>query len=819
MYSDNQEINIEDNIPTYEIKFKLGKYDNELLVLSNLEHSHIIINDCTKKEKELICTLKKEQILDVLDTNNKFSVSFLNDFYGYDNLDDAGDILFEYNLTSKEDINVEITHVKENIIEKNRYITYETNINYLDNMISSNFSLMFSGNYKSSCFFKKSQYSKLLLLCTISQPGIYFLEQDNNRIELDEIHYKYNFKIKSIKYNESFEILPEEGHTLDNNYPKILNFSEENSINIILTYSGEFNFNEKLKLNPEKEFLNCKTLVKMIICPIPVSHFNEIGNYSLLYQNSNGGLSTFYEINPFEVFITENKTIEFTIEEEDNNKVIMIGKNGVLYLVTNYKDTENIFDLSEIEKLSFNMYFYIINKNEEYSSTCQFWEPKEEKMRILCQLDNDFELGEHYINLREINFIHRENIKIKIKSKTENIKIKQLDYPIPFLYSDKQEITLEQNEDIYNLKFTQLSYDQKTLYLYKNEMKYTNLDNCRKSNNDLICDVNKNKLIEILSYSGEKFFLGQKLDTEGLYLFTSVLDISFNYIITKEDISIQISNLLTPVVAKNEFIVFETNINNTTIQALVSDYFEIEIKSSQNINNNEKIKCIFKNNNLNNLLLLCNANKDGIYSLGQINPNNLDNINILYNFKLEESTNNHEFDISDEGTKITSVSPLEIAFKGNETHKIKYETENPEKLKGLKLNNESSFELDCEDKIWYKECSINQSHFSKNGSYYTYHSNHKGGKTISYEIPQIKITLVKENETPTDRITDGNGDEEEDNKGLVIGLSIALGMIVVIVVVFLVWHYLRRKSDKDIGLDINKEEIELKVPISSETKE
>ena len=74
--------------------------------------------------------------------------------------------------------------------------------------------------------------------------------------------------------------------------------------------------------------------------------------------------------------------------------------------------------------------------------------------------------------------------------------------------------------------------------------------------------------------------------------------------------------------------------------------------------------------------------------------------------------------------------------------------------------------------------------------------------------------MEKQDENPSD----GN-DDNEDSKGLVIGLSIVAGMIFVIVIVFLVWHYLRRKNSKDISLDINKEDIELKVPISSDAKE
>ena len=76
-----------------------------------------------------------------------------------------------------------------------------------------------------------------------------------------------------------------------------------------------------------------------------------------------------------------------------------------------------------------------------------------------------------------------------------------------------------------------------------------------------------------------------------------------------------------------------------------------------------------------------------------------------------------------------------------EDTRIKYETENPERLKGIKLNNESKFELNCENKIWFKECIINEEHFknSENGYYYTYHSNHLGLKTVAFIITTIFV--------------------------------------------------------------------------------
>jgi hypothetical protein len=773
----------------------------------------IILDKTEIQNKEIICYNKKEKLEEKLqEDQEEFFISAYVDSVGIAYLGAISYITIKKKDFHKDCIYVGINKLLYKTATRREYVAFETNITNISNVLTKEVYLTIK-RIDFRFILKKTEQKPLLLLVRTKDYGNYSLNVINETITWDQIHSQYNFIIGPITNEEVFEI-QDEGTNVIISYPEIFDFTENDAL-IIKYFVSKSETYKNIRINPDSEKdLDCTNDFDKIECIIPKSHFERKPNgyYYTYHLNRLGEYSPFYLLSPIKVILPIENEVVIRIDYDLNQKIKLVGKDGTISFVTELYDELNIFNISEIEEKSLFNSQLKDDLNNVYNTKCRLWKPIKGNIRVFCDFEGLINIKAKYIKLNNITFEYNNQYNITIIQVTDKIQIKSIEGNIPFLYSDKQEITLDQNEDIYNLKFRQLSYEQNPLYLYKNEMKYTSLDNCRKSNNELICDINKNKLIEILSYSGEKFSLGQKLDTEGLYIFNSVLDISFNYDITKEGISIQIGNLLTPIVAKNEFIVYETNINNTNIPALVSDYFEIEIKSSQNINAIEKIKCIFKNNGLNNLLLLCEANKDGIYSLGKINSNNLNNINILYNFKLEESTNNYEFDISDEGTKITSVSPLEIAFKGNETHKIKYETENPEKLKGLKLNNESSFDLDCEDKIWYKECSLNKTHFSKNGSYYTYHTNHKGGKTISYEIPQIKITLEKKDENPS---------EEDDGGsiGLVVGLCIVGGMVLIIAIIFFVWRYLRRKSGKDISLDMDKEEIELKVPISSDAKE
>ena len=44
-------------------------------------------------------------------------------------------------------------------------------------------------------------------------------------------------------------------------------------------------------------------------------------------------------------------------------------------------------------------------------------------------------------------------------------------------------------------------------------------------------------------------------------------------------------------------------------------------------------------------------------------------------------------------------------------------------------------------------------------------------------------------------------------------------MIVIIAIAYGVWYYLKKKDEKDMNLDVEKEDIEVKKPINSEEKE
>ena len=294
--------------------------------------------------------------------------------------------------------------------------------------------------------------------------------------------------------------------------------------------------------------------------------------------------------------------------------------------------------------------------------------------------------------------------------------------------------------------------------LYKNKNQNINLD-CNDKNTEIICNIKKDNIIKILSFSGEKFYVSQLIKSEGILRMNSIFDITINSNgVQKKVINLEITKLLTPFVDMNTYIVYETNIID--IPQITTNYFSISpIK-------NNFAKCLFKksNQNKNNkLLLLCIAQNSGEYSLGKINEITLDNINILYNFKIAETYNNENFTVSYyKSTIIYSVYPKEIDFNKQDSFIISYEMDYPERLSGIKLNNTSK-ELECENKNRIKECKVNQAHFTKNGDYNTYIDNSFGYILETYEISTIKVTLNEGSDPDSDSDSDVNPDDEPDS--------------------------------------------------------
>ena len=135
------------------------------------------------------------------------------------------------------------------------------------------------------------------------------------------------------------------------------------------------------------------------------------------------------------------------------------------------------------------------------------------------------------------------------------------------------------------------------------------------------------------------------------------------------------------------------------------------------------------------------------------------------------------------------VYPTELNFTFADSLIINYLVDNPEKLKGLKLNNDSDQELECEDKNGLKQCNISKSHFKKGRYYYTYYINSYNSSAILYNVDKIRIILGNEEEEEKP--------ESQDNLAIIIG-SVVGGLVIIALIIFFIWRYKRKLSEQDL---------------------
>ena len=461
--------------------------------------------------------------------------------------------------------------------------------------------------------------------------------------------------------------------------------------------------------------------------------------------------------------------------------------------MTDFGDSKKIFKSSELEAKIFKAAFSGNSKN--YSADCHFWKI-EEKFRLICKFNQRIDESKIKLNKSTLSY---NDYKLTVLSEND-LSITQLNSSISFLYSDKQTININEETTEFKLVFKNEQYNKEPLILYKDNNMMQNIYlTCTEETNKIECFIRKDRLVEIMSRSGEKFFLSQLVKSEGILTFDNVLDIIINYEnVVKKNININITKLLTHKVDKNSFIILETETDIDNIPIITTDYFSI------NTNKNDDMKCLFKkisNQKDDKLLLLCQANSPGEYKL-DINEKNLNNLNILYSFKISKNTISEPVTVSEqEGTKIISVYPNSLNLTTLDKLTINYQTENPEKLKNIKLNKDSTSYLECNNKIGMKECIVTQSHFNQSGNYYTYYTNSLGDEVISYEIPKIQINIQK-----SDGGQDKKGGEEKSgiSKSNLIGIivgsvggGLALIAIIVIIVIF-------AKKKKNNSIDVNR---------------
>ena len=793
IYNNVQNIDIDNTKDTYDIRLRYLEYNNEKLILSKKkeESFYILLDECNFEKNDIKCKINRDKIEEILGYDGEiFELNYFDNNLGqliY--LENVFNIRINYKSIKKENVYIGINNLLINNIENNSYIAYETNITNINNLISNKFILNQSDSTQMPCLLKKDINQKLLLICKMTNIGTFTLGEIKQELILDYINIKYNLLIQPVLNNDKF-IVDGNGGSILFASPMILDFYENDSLTIYF-YSNDIEYINEIRLNPDSdEDIKCDTINKMKKCIITKSYFNgkQNGYYYLYYKNNFENYTKFFQLSPINVILPKDKELIIKINNIDNNHTLEISQKGAISFITEYEDSQNIFNTNYIKQNTLcNATFTGIDKI--YKAECHLWKPKGEKMRLICKFEEN--INSQNIQLNKYNFDYN-GYKITVLF-LDYLAIKQLNFSKSYLYADKQEINLNDNNKEYILKFKKEIYNKELLILYKDfeTMKYIYL-NCKEEEKEISCTINRDKLIEILSYSGEKFYLSQLTDSQGISHLNDVFEITIIYpSIKKQDIYINITKLIdmadskvsfiVPSIENNTYAVFETNVTN--MHKISTNYFKITTKYNNNLS------CFLKKNNEQNgdkLYLFCDADYHtnyGIYQFTIIGKNEINNAHILYNFILLPNSKNYQgYIFGKKGTKVFSVYPEILDFTSKDNLTIKIQTEKPELLELIKLNNDSSSQLDCINKIGIKECVVPKNHFTKSGYYNVYHNNSFAKMMIIYEIPKINVLL------------EGGDSGGSSSAGLIVGIIIAV-LVVVGVVIFIIIRYKRKNSD------------------------
>ena len=311
LYSAKQEINIVDDKDSYELKFNVVSYNQEVLGIG------FIFMECKQESNELICQIKKDDLEKVL-TKNKtdFSITYIGDKDSQAFLPLVWPIIVIDNIVEKTDVLVGITKLIENVTDTNMFITYETNVTNINKVMigMDSLSLEFEndkeGNYSAGCLLRKNDNYPLFVICMVPYSGTSWLKEIKKEIVLNNANVRYNFRIQPVKNEEKIYSGGDgSGTFIMWSYPEVLDFTKND--NLYIDYKSMAPNNIKgLTFNEEKEDLTFNIRENELLrCTVPKKHFEgkKTDYYFIKHTNYKNGKSTNYESTPVKIILLDPK--------------------------------------------------------------------------------------------------------------------------------------------------------------------------------------------------------------------------------------------------------------------------------------------------------------------------------------------------------------------------------------------------------------------------------------------------------------------------------------------------------------------------------
>ena len=155
------------------------------------------------------------------------------------------------------------------------------------------------------------------------------------------------------------------------------------------------------------------------------------------------------------------------------------------------------------------------------------------------------------------------------------------------LYSDKQEINIVDDKDIYELKFNVLSYNNEVLMIDGSFF------DCNQEKSQLICKIKKTDLEKMFRKSEKKvsvYFTCDKISSKRLPLVGPI--IVKDYITQKTDVYIKITKLIENITDSMMYIAYETNVTN--INKVMTRVDDLELDFENDKEGIYKTGCVLK---------------------------------------------------------------------------------------------------------------------------------------------------------------------------------------------------------------------------------
>ena len=418
------------------------------------------------------------------------------------------------------------------------------------------------------------------------------------------------------------------------------------------------------------------------------------------------------------------------------NKEYLIGKEKGIIAIESNDFFEGVFNRSDIEeKTQFNL--ELTDTDKTYTLFCRLWLGNENKIASFCNFNDSLKqnitIASKTIRATTTYNTYELNIVIEIT----NIKLTQIDYNIPFLYSAPTEINVDEQEKTYNLEFKIDSYNNELLFMRAKEYRIVPLENCQKNSNILKCEFSKDNLDIIANTENtmEVIFVN---DYNGWFTFNFTCPITIKYPqITKENIYFALDKLQDNIVDRSAFVTFSTNV--TDISNIKTNSFELYFSQDT------KTECYFiKHDKSTPLYITCYASKTITdFPVGEIDGFTKDNIHYKYNFILGPGSNEEKISILEpKGTFLIHSYPDTLDFTKSDSYDIYFAIERVDRMRGITLNPEKG-NLECVDLNNIKKCKVPKSHFDgkKGGLYFINHFNNVNKYSANYETFGIKVIL------------------------------------------------------------------------------